>query len=240
MKKTNFTLSICCPVHNEEGNLEELIKRIQKTINPLFKRDWELLLINDGSNDNSKMIIKKLQKHHHNIVLVNHPKNKGEATAWTTAFKKAKGEIIVILAADLQSPPEEIPKLLDIVLKKGYDVGTGKRVKRKDGLFYWLATRILNLYTSSFFGLKNIQDVSSSFFVVKVDYVKKLQLLENDHRYILPIFKQRGASIKEVSFKHYPRLWGKAHYTKFKSISAIPEIFRFTVRFYYKSYKIIL
>jgi len=237
MKKTNITLSICCPVHNEEGNLKELIKRIQKTINPLFKRDWELLLINDGSNDNSKKIIKKLQNKHSHLILVNHKKNKGEAAAWATAFKKAKGKIIVILAADLQSPPEEIPKLLDVVFKKGYDVGTGRRVQRKDGLFYWLATRILNLYTSLFFGLKGIRDVSSSFFAVKTNFIKNLQLLENNHRYILAIFKQRGASIKEVPFKHCPRLWGKAHYSKFKSVTAIPEIFRFTVRYYQNTFK---
>jgi len=240
MKKRKITLSICNPVHNEEGNIKELVERTHRTINPLFKGKWEHILVNDGSDDNSEVIIKELREKHHNIVLVNHQKNKGEAAAWTTAFKKAKGEVTVILAADLQSPPEEIPKLLEVIFKKGYDVGTGRRAARKDGLFNWLVARILNLFMSLVFGLRGIQDVSSSFFAVKTNFVKNLQLLKNDHRYILAIFKQRGALIKEVSFKHYSRVRGKSHYTQFKGITAIPEIFRFTVRFYYKNYKIIL
>lgn len=240
MKKRTTTLSICNPIHNEEGNIKELIERTHRTINPLFKGKWEHILINDGSNDNSEIIIKKLQKKHHNIVLVNHRKNKGEAAAWTTAFKKAKGKITVILAADLQSPPEEIPKLLEVIFKKGYDVGTGRRVKRKDSLFNWLITRILNLFMSLVFGLREIQDVSSSFFAVKTNFIKNLQLLENDHRYILAILKQRGASMKEVPFKHYSRARGKSHYSKLKGITAIFEIFRFTARYYCKNYKIIL
>lgn len=235
-KRKKITLSICNPVHNEAENIKELVLRIHRVINALFEGEWEHILVNDGSGDNSEDIIKELQKKYDNIVLVNHKKNKGEAAAWTSGFKKAKGKLTVLLAADLQSPPEEIPKLLKIVSKQGYDVGTGRRGNRKDGLFYWSATRILNLFMSLVFGLRGIQDASSSFFAVRTSFVKNLKLMENDHRYILAIFKQRGATIKEVPFKHSPRIKGEAHYTKLKVIKAIPEVFSFTARFYKKKY----
>jgi len=221
-------VSVCSPIHNEKDNILPLVDRVHKTM-ANFGTNWEQILVDDGSNDGSNETIVKLQKKYPNLVLYSHKRNLGERAAWKTAFDKARGEVIVLLAGDLQSPPEEIPKLLNIVFKENFDVGTGLRKNRKDSLYYRCATRILNFFMCVVFNLK-VKDVSSSFFAVKSHFIKDLKLIENDHRYILAIFKKRKATIKEISVNHQARIAGKSHYTPWKVFWAIPEVIRFTLR----------
>lgn len=224
-------ISVCSPVYNEEDNLPFLVERVYKIMDKCFKDEWEQVLVDDGSTDNSIKIIKKFQKIHNNISLYKHKKNLGERAAWQTAFQNARGDIVVIIASDLQSPPEEIPNLIQLIFKKGADVGTALRKNRKDGLYYWTATRILNFIMFLFFGL-NVKDASSSFFAVKRKFIENLNLYENDHRYILSIFKKRGAKIVEIPTRHNPRIFGKSKYGKMKVIFGVPEIIKFGIRFF--------
>jgi len=229
-----INVSVCSPVHNERENISSLVERVHRTITPLFGRDWEQILVDDGSSDGSAEIISQLMIEFPTVVLIRHNKNQGERSAWSTAFNAARGKVVVLLAADLQSHPEDIPHLLDVV-SHGYDVGTGERRSRKDGRYYWLATRILTLYTSIIFHL-NVRDVSSSFFAVKAEFLKALPLVENDHRYILAILGRRGARIGEIPVQHTARVAGASHYTRSKVLWAIPEVIRFTFRYLTKFY----
>lgn len=224
-------ISVCSPIYNEEGNLPFFVERVCEIMDKHFKDKWEQVLVDDGSTDSSIKIIEKLQETHNNISLYKHEKNFGERSAWQTAFLNARGDIVVMLASDLQSPPEEIPNLIQLILEEGVDVGTALRKNRKDGLYYWTSTRILNIIMRVVFGL-NVKDASSSFFAVKKMFIKDLNLYENDHRYILSIFKKRGAKIIEIPTKHNPRIFGKSKYGKMKVIFAFPEIIRFSARFF--------
>jgi glycosyltransferase involved in cell wall biosynthesis len=222
-------VSVCSPIHNEEANVDQLIERVHAVMNPMFGSDWEQVLVNDASTDSSKTKVEAQQKVRPTLKLYNHETNMRERAGWRTAFDHAKGEVLVLLAGDLQSPPEEIPKVLAPVTEEGFDLGTGFRSNRQDGVYYWLATRILNLFMRVVFGTQT-QDVSSSFFAVKQKFVKNMDMIENDHRYILAIFVRRGASMKEVPFKHAARVAGKSHYNKSKVLYAVPEIARFWMR----------
>jgi len=229
MDNNIISVSICSPVHNEKENILDLIEGIHNVITPLYGSNWEQILIDDGSDDGSDQLIEKLRESYPNVILYKHQTNMGERAAWSTAFNMAKGEVVVFLAADLQSQPEDIPRLLDLIFQEGFDVGTGSRRRRKDGFYYWLATRILNLYMSFVFQLP-VRDVSSSFFAVRSKVIKNLSLVENDHRYILAILKKRGARIKEIPVEHRPRIAGRSHYTRWKVFWAIPEVFKFSSR----------
>jgi glycosyltransferase involved in cell wall biosynthesis len=229
--KNNILVSICSPVHNEKDNIKQFIERTNRSIRPIYRNNWELVLVDDGSTDSSGEIIKKLRKKYDNIVYLKHKHNMGERAAWATAFKHAKGDLIVILASDLQSHPEDIPKLVNMVHNNKYDVCTAYRKNRKDGVFYWIATRVLNTFMCTIFKLK-VADVSSSFFAVKNMYIKNIKLIKNDHRYILAIFRRKGASIKEVDVEHSSRLHGKSHYRKLKVLFAIPELLGFVLRYF--------
>ena len=224
-------ISVCSPVHNEEGNLAALVGRMRQTLDARFAGRWEYVLVDDGSGDSSNEILKRLAAEFREIRVVEHERNRGERAAWSTAFAAARGDIVVLLAADLQSPPEDVPALIDVVLVDGYDVGTGLRRRRQDDPFYSAATFVLTCFTRVVFGVP-AKDVSSSFFAVRRRFVTDLPLIENDHRYILPILHRRGASIREIPIHHYPRVSGQSHYRKSKVLRGIPELLRFSLRLF--------
>ena len=229
MDQDTIRVSVCSPIHNEKENLPALVDRVHRTMIPLHGHCWEQVLVDDGSTDGSAEVIAGLSEAYPCLVSLKHPTNLGERAAWSTAFQTARGEVVAVIAGDLQLQPEDIPRLLDVVFQEGFDVGTGERVRRKDGLYYWSATRILNLYMRVMFGL-DVKDVSSSFFAARSRFVKGLPLAEHDHRYILAILKRRGARIKEVPVEHGARMAGRSHYTRWKVLWAIPEVVRFTAR----------
>ena len=160
--------SICSPIHNEEGNVAELIERVHAVMTPRFGAAWEQLLVDDGSSDRSAEIIRLAQRERPTLKLLQHPQNRGERAAWKTAFDGARGEVVALLAGDLQSPPEELPKLLDEVLVRGFDVGTGRRAGRKDGVYYWTATRVLNAYSRLVFDVPVSDGGKSGLYEVSV------------------------------------------------------------------------
>ena len=229
-----FLISVCSPVYNEAENLPLLIKRVNQAMKSRYQ-EWEQVLVDDGSTDQSVSVIEDHKRDYPNISLHRHDHNLGESYAWDTAFKNSNGDVVVMLAADLQSPPEEIPKMVDMVIDHGVDVASGIRQSRKDSIFYWVATRVLNQFMCWVFGLK-VKDVSSSFFAVKSEFLNNLKLYKNDHRYILAILKRRGAKINEIPFRHEDRKLGKSKYSKLKVVYAIPEIIRFTTRYYTGKY----
>ncbi len=223
-------VSVCSPIHNEVENIPALVARVSAVMTPLFGQQWEQILVDDASTDGSNQCMQALQARFSTLKLHTHSAQMKERAAWQTAFDHACGDVVVLMAGDLQAPPEEIPKLLKPVLHEGLDVGTGFRQNRKDGFYYWLATRLLNAGMRLAFDL-NVKDASSSFFAVRRKFVQRLPMIENDHRYILAIFKQRNATIKEVACHHAARVTGQSHYKKTKVLHAIPEIFRFYMRY---------
>ena len=229
MAETDCRVSVCSPAHNEEGNVEQLIARVDAVMRPRFGSAWEQIIVDDGSNDRTAAIVESCAQSNSAVRLIRHGVNRGECPGWKTAFDAAKGEVVVLLAADLQSPPEEIPRLLDEVLVNGFDVGTARRVRRKDGMWYWAATRVLTQYMKAAFDV-HASDVSSSFFAVRSEFVKDLPLERNDHRYILAAFRRRGARISEVPCAHAARIAGASHYRKSKIFRAVPELVEFTAR----------
>jgi dolichol-phosphate mannosyltransferase len=224
-------LSICSPVHNEEGNLRELARRMTAALDDAGRGPWECILVDDGSTDASGRILSEVCAADSRFRALHHDVNQGERAAWHTAFRHARGEVACIIAADLQSPPEELPKLVGVIIDEGFDVGTGRRAQRKDGLYYFIATWFLTQFSRIVWKL-DVRDVSSSFFAVRTKFLKEVRLVENDHRYILAILKRRGASIKEIDTSHFARSHGSSHYSRMKVLQGIPEAARFTLRLY--------
>ena len=223
-------VSVCSPVHNELGNLNEFVARVSASLEGAGYTKWEAVLVDDGSTDGSGALLDKIAASNSHVRVVHHERNMGEWAAWKTAFANSEGDVVCMLASDLQPPPEALPALIDLVAVSGFDVGTGRRADRQDHLFYRQATRLLTLYSNIFWGLR-VRDVSSSFFAVRGNLARRAKMLKNDHRYILAIFKSMGASIAEVdTVSHKRRQFGQSHYKKSKVIKSIPEVLRFTFR----------
>jgi len=216
-------------VHNEQDNLCQLVQRVHHAMVRHFGGRWEQVLVDDGSTDNSAPLMRQLQGTYPRLKIYTHDTNRGECAAWKTAFDNSRGDVVVLLAADLQSQPEEIPQLVMLATGTDVDVASAVRLNRKDGFYYWCATRLLTFAMNGLFRL-SVRDVSSSFFAVRSEFVKGLKLVQNDHRYILAIFRSNGARITEVPVEHHPRRAGHTHYRRSKVLYAIPEFLKFTVR----------
>jgi undecaprenyl-phosphate 4-deoxy-4-formamido-L-arabinose transferase len=136
-------ISVVIPVYNEELNLPLLFSRLYPVLDGL-KRSYEVVFTNDGSADSSIDLLKAQYEARPDVTrVIDFNANYGQHMAIMAAFERVRGSIIVTLDADLQNPPEEIPKLL-LLIDVGHDYVGGFRINRKDSLFRTVASRIIN------------------------------------------------------------------------------------------------
>ena len=203
-------VSIIIPVYNEEGSVRRLVDKINRVIIK-EKIDSELIFIDDGSSDNSFNVLKSIKKESKiSLSIIRLAKNYGKSAALSAGFKKAKGDIIITMDSDLQDDPEEIPRFI-AEIKKGFDVVTGWKYKRKDPLSKTIPSKLFNWITSKIAGIK-IHDFNCGFKAYKAEVLRKVKIHGDLHRYILAFAFWKGYKIKEIKVKHHPRSFGK---TKF-------------------------
>jgi undecaprenyl-phosphate 4-deoxy-4-formamido-L-arabinose transferase len=139
----NPFLSVVIPVYNEAANLEKLYGRLIPVLNSI-NQAYEIIFINDGSRDDSAKILENFYNRDSEVIkVIDFKANFGQHAAVIAGFELAKGQVIVTLDADLQNPPEEIPKLLEYIAR-GYDLVSGVRQERKDNFFRRNASRLIN------------------------------------------------------------------------------------------------
>lgn len=214
-------ISVVIPLFNEEESLELLHKDIVKELG--LSKDYEIIFVDDGSTDSSLGILKNLLQKDTRIRIFSFRRQHGKAEALTFGFSKAKGEYIVTIDADLQDKPSEIPKLIKKA-KEGWDVVCGFRKKRKDSFIKVISSRIFNLLTQSFWGLK-LHDYNCGLKVYSSAAACNLQLYGGLHRFIPILAHQQGFSVTEVEVVHEKRRFGKSKYTVTKILTDLPDIF---------------
>jgi glycosyltransferase involved in cell wall biosynthesis len=127
-------ISVVAPVYNEESSLKELIAWVNKVMTENHL-SWEIILIDDGSRDNSWQIIESLQKDNPEIKGIKFRRNYGKAAALHCGFDIVAGDVVVTIDSDLQDSPDEIPELYNMIKNDGYDLVSGWKKKRLDPLF---------------------------------------------------------------------------------------------------------
>ena len=145
-------LSVLIPLYNERDNLRPLFQKITEVLdgNGL---EWEVIFVDDGSDDGSAEIISDLEASFSRVKVVSLRRNFGKSAALDTGFQEAKGKWVVIMDADLQDDPEEIPGLIEM-LSDGYDLVSGWRFERQDRFIKKYTSRIYNWVTSGMSGIK--------------------------------------------------------------------------------------
>lgn len=138
--QSDITLSVVVPVYNSHGTLPELVVRLRKVLEGLGNK-YELIFVNDGSQDNSWNVIKSLCRAYDWITGINLMCNYGQHNALLCGIRKSNNSVVVTMDDDLQNPPEEIPKLLE-KLKDGYDVVYGTPRKEQHGIWRDISSRI--------------------------------------------------------------------------------------------------
>ncbi len=208
--------SVVIPCFNSEKTLEELIERIIEVFKEQ-KFDYEIILVNDSSRDNTWKIIKQLAGKYKNIVGLNMMKNYGQHNALLCGIRRAKYEIVITMDDDLQHPPEEIPKLLS-ELRDNVDVVYGSAKEQVHGLFRNLASRIIKMTLATVMGTKTAIKVSA-FRVFRTKIRESFENYNSPNVSIDVLLSWGTNKFSSVDVEHLERKEGRSNYNFWKLTS---------------------
>jgi glycosyltransferase involved in cell wall biosynthesis len=204
-------ISVIIPVYNEQESIPELHNWICRVMEG-HGFSYEIIFVNDGSNDGSWNEIEKLACINPHVKGVNFIRNYGKSAALDMGFSKAQGEVVITMDADLQDSPDEIPELYEMIVGEGYEVVSGWKKKRHDPITKTIPSRFFNWVTRVISGIK-LHDFNCGLKAYKNKVVKNIHIYGEMHRYIPLIAKWNGFSnIGEKVVEHRPRKYGE---TKF-------------------------
>jgi len=222
-----MSISLVVPVNNEEENLPILFDAVTKAMTPL-KKPWEVIFVNDGSTDQSLEVLRALAEKDKHVRVIVFRRNFGQTAAISAGIDHAKGNVVVLLDADLQNDPADIPMLLS-KLDEGYDVVSGWRKDRKDNaITRTLPSMMANGLISWVTGV-HLHDYGCTLKAYRREVLDEFHLYGETHRFI-PVFAHSvGARIAELPVHHHPRLHGKAKYGLERTVKVVLDLF--TVKF---------
>ena len=204
-------VSIVVPLFNEEESLPELCTWIQKVAEE-NNFTYEIILIDDGSTDDSWQVIENLISNHFPIKGIKFQRNYGKSAALNEGFKAAIGDVVITMDADLQDSPDEIPELRRMIIEDGYDLVSGWKKKRYDPITKTIPTKFFNGVTRWVSDIK-LHDFNCGLKAYKNKVIKSIEVFGEMHRYIPVIAKWAGfRKIGEKVVEHRARKYGK---TKF-------------------------
>ena len=208
-------ISIVIPVYNEEPNIQHLFDRLYPVMKGLGKT-FEIIFTDDGSRDRSLEMLKKFASTHPEVKIVEFNGNFGQHMAILAAFEISRGEIVITLDADLQNPPEEIPKLI-AEIEKGHDVVGSIRQKRQDTFFRKTASLMVNIATRKMTGMK-MTDYGCMLRAYHRNVVENINRCQEASTFIPALAQTFAANPSEVEVAHAERLEGESKYSLYKLI----------------------
>lgn len=205
-------ISIVIPLYNEAESLIELhdwIKRVMD--NSSF--EYEIIFVDDGSDDNSWEVIKQLSEKSPSVRAIKFRRNWGKSPALHCAFQKAEGDVIITMDADLQDSPDEIPSLYKMIKSDGYDLVSGwKKIRYDNKLTKNLPSKLFNATARRVSGIK-LHDFNCGLKAYSKSLVKSIEIYNDMHRYIPLLAKYAGyTKIGEKVVEHQPRKYGKSKF----------------------------
>lgn len=198
-------VTVVMPAYNEAPNLAEVVPRTLGVLQAT-SQEHEVLVIDDGSRDGTVELMAELRKHHPKLRMLRLRRNYGKATALQIGFDNARGDTVVLMDADGQDQPEEIPKLL-AALDGGLDLVTGRRAERNDRLMKRHTSRLYNRTTALVTGVEG-RDFNSGLKAMKREVINPLPMYGELHRYIPVLAQWAGFRVGEVDVSHSARLHG--------------------------------
>lgn len=205
-------ISVVVPLYNEAESLPELEQWIARVMAE-HGFSYEIIFVNDGSTDSSWQVIKELRRKNSAVKGVSFRRNYGKSPALDTGFRRAKGDVVITMDADLQDSPDEIPELYRMITEDGYDLVSGWKQKRYDPLSKTIPTKLFNATARRVSGIHNLHDFNCGLKAYRGEVVKHIEVYGDMHRYIPYLAKNAGFSkIGEKVVHHQARKYGK---TKF-------------------------
>lgn len=220
-------LTLVIPSYNEEESLGELVEWIEKVLSKTSYA-YEIIFVNDGSSDSTWEVISRLAETHEQVKGISFRRNYGKSAALNVGFAAAEGQVVITMDADLQDSPDEIPPLMDMILKEGYDVVSGWKKIRHDPLSKTLPSKLFNHVVRSISGIK-LHDFNCGLKAYRRDVVKTIEVYGEMHRYIPLLAKDAGfRKIGERVVKHYERKFGVSKFGIERTIKGFLDLLSVT------------
>ncbi len=230
-------LSIVIPMYNEELSVASMAARVHEVFKE-YAYQWELILVNDGSADNTEHQMKHMQEQYGvHVRVVNLQRNFGQTAAMQAGIDTARGDIIAMLDGDLQNDPIDIPRMVERLINEDLDLVSGWRKDRKDGLWLrkvpsWIANRLIGRITQV-----HLHDYGCSLKVFRAHVLKSVRLYGEMHRFI-PAWLASSTSparIKEEIVTHHARQFGESKYGISRTFRVILDLLSVYFFLRYKS-----
>ncbi len=212
-------ISVVLPIHNERDNLIPLFDEIAEVLQGMGKT-FEIIAVDDGSLDDSAALIRQATAERPYLKAIFFRRNTGQSAAFDAGFHAATGALVITMDADRQNDPHDIPRLID-KLDEGYDLVTGWRKDRKDGLFLRrIPSVIANLFIRKVTGTQ-IHDLGCSLKVYRKELSDEIPLYGEMHRFISVLADGLGARVGEVVVNHRPRVAGRSKYGLLRTVKVM-------------------
>lgn len=213
--------SVVIPLKNEESNIVDLVEELEPVMSKLLE-PWELICIDDGSTDNTRVLLKQLIRHKSYLRVLVFNKNYGQSSAFHAGFSAAQGEFIITMDGDRQNDPRDIPKLLPLM--KGHDLVCGIRIGRKDPWNKRVISKLANR-VRGWICEDGVQDTGCSLKIYRRDCLSRIKMFHGMHRFLPALFKMEGFNVTEAPVNHRERIKGSSKYNLFnRSFNTIADL----------------
>ena len=203
-------LSVVSPAYNEDANLPYLVDQVEQAMSTLEK-SWEFIIVDDGSKDNSLNVLKSLMAQKPFLRVISLLSNSGQSAAIEAGIRNAHGQLIATIDSDLQNDPNEIPKMVRLMVEEKCDFVNGWRRQRNDPWMRLISTKIANV-VRNWLTKESIHDSACGLKVFRRECFENMRLFRGMHRFLPTLAKIQGYSVLEVEVKHRPRTAGKTKY----------------------------
>ena len=226
-------VSVVAPVYNESATLREFVTRLIEVSKSLDHRyDFEFILVDDGSSDDSLQVARSLLESEPRLRVVELRRNFGQTAALQAGLHAAVGETVISMDSDLQHFPEDIPPFLALI-SEGYDLVCGWRFDRQEGILRRWPSTIANQLIRRVAGIR-LHDFGTTFRAYRSDLLQHIELLGEQHRFVPALAALVGAKIAEVKIRNIERPAGKSNYGLGRTFSvALDIMLLYFFRFYF-------
>lgn len=212
-------LSVVVTVYNEEENIRPLVARISQALEGYA---YEMVYVDDGSTDKTLAVLKSVA--HPRLKIIELKKNYGQSLALMAGIDFAEGEYIATMDGDLQNDPADIPAMLELAERDGWDMVAGNRANRQDGFFLRkFPSKIANYIIRTTSGV-HLKDYGCALKVLRADLAKDLGLYGELHRFIPVLARLEGGKITQVDVRHHARQFGKSKYGINRTFKVVSDL----------------
>ena len=212
-------ISIVIPLYNEEENVESLYAKLKAALEGTG-REYEIIIVDDGSTDGSFDALKRLHEDDKQLRVIRFRRNFGQTAAFAAGFDRSQGQVVITLDADLQNDPADIPRLLDKLREEDCDIVIGWRGHRKESLVRRTVSRVANTIISNVSHI-SVHDRGCSLKLFKSELVKNMRLYGQLHRFLPELASTIGARVAEVPVNDRERAYGQS---KYGALSRAPRV----------------